>query len=130
MVNQYQKTNNDIVQYILDQENEDPVYCELSPKHNPEYCLALWFYAAKYNCRLTVDGVWFMKRWFQVNTIYFTHQRINIRPYHLLTFAKNIKTPYYINHAGRFLEIFNEEDAIELILLDGDLDQYVRINKS
>ena len=139
MENQFQKTNSEIVQYIIDQELKDPDYCELPPGKGGisqkalctvEWGLTLFFYSASYNARLTSQGMWFMKRWFQVITINFTH-KLPHRPKanHLLCLGKNLRTPYFINYQGTHIELFNDEDAIELILLDGDLDQYVRIHK-
>lgn len=116
----------------MDQEIIDSDYCELSKEqYNVNYLLRTWFYASKYNTRLTPSGMWFMKRWFKVITIPFTHSKPHIaKTSHLLCLSKNLKTPFYINLAGKYIELFNEEDAIELILLDGDLDQYVRIYKN
>lgn len=124
------KRNLKIVQYIVDQENKDPDYCELEiPEPPTQDLLANWFYAHKYNTRLTYVGRWYMKRWFKTIQIDFTHKNANIaKSDHLFWLSKNMKTPFYISLKGKYLELFNDEDAIELIMLNGDLDQYVRIH--
>ncbi len=125
----FKNQNLKVVQYIIDQETKDPEYCELTKEDTEERCLSNWFYAHKYNSRLTPRGMWFMKRWFKLIKIEFTHDNANLaKSGHLLCLSKNVKTPFYISYKGKYLELFNEEDAIELIMLDGDLDQYVRIH--
>lgn len=127
----YKNQNLKIVQYIIEQEIKDLDYCELSKEqYDPDYCLSDWFYAYKYNSRLTHHGMWYMKRWFKLIKIELTHKNANVaKADHLFLLSKNIKTPFYISYKGKYLELFNEEDAIELIMLDGDLDQYARIHK-
>lgn len=131
MAKQFKNQNLKIVQYIIEQETKDSAYCELSKEQYDEgYCLRTWFYAASYNSRLTGSGMWYMKRWFKLITIKFTHKNPSVaKADHLFWLGKNMKTPFYISYKGKYLELFNEEDAIELIMLDGDLDQYVKIHK-
>lgn len=130
MAKQSKNQNLKIVQYIIEQETKNLEYCELSKEHDEGYCLRTWFYSAKYNSHLTSSGMWYMKRWFKLIKINFTHKNPSIaKADHLFWLSRNIKTPFYISYKGKYLELFNEEDAIELIMLDGDLDQYVKIYK-
>lgn len=127
MAKVYKNQNLKIVQYIIEQETNNPEDCQLKGR-DELYCLTTWFYAAKYNSRLTPEGMWYMKRWFKTIRIKFTHDNANLaNAGHIFWLSQNIKTPYYISYKGKYLELFNEEDAIELIMLDGDLDQYARI---
>ena len=130
MEKSYKNQNSKVVQYIIDQEGKDPEYSEL-PKHiDVAFGLRVWFYSAAYNSRLNAKGMWWMKRWFKTIKIELTHKNANVaKADHLFWLAKNIKTPFYISYKGKYLELFNDEDAIELIMLNGDLDQYVRIHK-
>ena len=132
MENQSKNRNLKIVQYIIEQETKDLDYCELSTEQQVEkYGLAQWFYSSSYNSRLTYTGMWYMKRWFRVIKINFTHKNPSVaKTDHLFWLGKSIKTPFYISYNGKYIELFNEEDAIELIMLDGDLDQYSRIHKN
>ena len=127
----YKNQNLKVVQYIIDQELKDSDYCELpKQQQDVEHSFKLWFYSGKYNTRLTHMGRWYMKRWFKANTIELTHKSPTIpKSDHIFWLAKNMNTPFYISYKGKFIEIFNDEDAIELIMLNGDLDHYVRIYK-
>ena len=123
--------NSKITQYIIDQEKSDLDYCELQiPEPSLEQCLSNWFFACKYNTRLTYEGRWYVKRWFKTITIPFTHKNATLaKADHLYWLSKNMNCPFYISYKGKFIELFNDEDAIELIMLNGDLDHYVRIYK-
>ena len=75
--------------------------------------------------------MWFMKRWFKLIQIPLTHKNPTIpKSDHLFWLSKNLKSPYYISYKGKYIELFNDEDAIMLIMLDGDLDQYSRIYRN
>ncbi len=130
MAKSYKNQNSIVVQYIIDQEHNDVEYSELSKHIDVDFGLRVWFYSAAYNSRLTATGMWWMKRWFKTIKIELTHKNANVaKSNHLFWLSKNMNTPWYISYKGKYLELFNDEDAIELIMLDGDLDQYARIHK-
>lgn len=119
MVNSCKKINLEAIQYVIDQT------AELSDEL-PENLISHWFYSPKYS-RLTDEGLIHFSKVFKQIVIELNTGGKTIKPNHMLSLSKNLTTPYHLRQY--YLYIFDEEEAIELILLDGDLDQYVRIHK-
>lgn len=129
MENQLLKTNLEIIRYIIQQETKDKVDWNIWPGGgNEDKFLVNCFYNPKHSSRLTEIGFQYVSRWFKTINIELTFEG-KIKSKHLLYLSRNLRTPYHLSHRGKNLYLFDDEDAIELILLNGDLDQYVRIHK-